>query len=260
MKQRAAQLLTKAKAPPGRGLRGSNMLQRCDAGAHLILAPAPGAPKAIRSQRSATLEEVSQDRHFHAKCFCSYQNKKPKPTQEFNSSQHLKPRPRRWRSVARLLLSLPSLSTQPPQQCFFPDQPSSFRGNRPRERCKRGGRASTARCWDTRHPAPMPPEQGVTSTSRRPSSSSPGAAARALLRRAGQGTEPAPLLPPGAHGMAGQAAGLGGLGISATACLIPSDPRHFGRTKSRVSFASKSNLRFQGLEALQSRRRPGQQQ
>lgn len=108
----------------------------------------------------------------------------------------------------------------------------------------------------------MPCEQGGTSTSRRPSSSSIPAAlvllctADLLDSRAGRaGSTLLSSLPePTARQDTRQRSA--GLGITAAACLIPSDPEHFGRTKSRVSFASKLNLRFQGLEALQSLQHP----
>lgn len=87
MNQSDARLLTKGKAPPGRGQRGSNTLQRFNAGDRLIPAPAPGAAKAITSQCLATLEEVSQDRHFHAKYFCSYRRKTQTKIQQFSASK-----------------------------------------------------------------------------------------------------------------------------------------------------------------------------
>lgn len=51
--------------------QGSNTFQHCNAGDCLIPALTPGAAKAITSQRTATLEEVSQDRHFHVEWLCS---------------------------------------------------------------------------------------------------------------------------------------------------------------------------------------------
>lgn len=72
MNQSDTQLLTKGKASPGMGQRGSNVLQHFITGDHLIPAAAYGAAKAISSQCLATLEAVSHNRHFHVKCFCPY--------------------------------------------------------------------------------------------------------------------------------------------------------------------------------------------